>query len=202
LTRQVIWLLDERNTTPGDALCGRIDPSKVVLCGHSAGAAVAVESVCLLQKRVSALLLLDVVPWQRTVEAAAAADSFLKTIPICSLRAPPDTFNAHSLGLHLLAKLNQDKLHDVVLKNAKHGDFASLATNGGVKAFLLKTLGVIAKDESAQPECIELCAQFLQAFKENDLASFDMFCNSNEDRLGVRKEPIDVAALPKANSFY
>lgn len=79
------WLT-RRNAADDDSLKGLIDPSRIGLAGHSAGAAVSFEAAVEAQKRgisVAAICLLDGVPWRRTVKAASA----LTQLPLVSLRS-------------------------------------------------------------------------------------------------------------------
>ncbi len=89
----VKWLR-ARALDPTDPLYGVADPQRIVLGGHSAGGAVSVEALEGLQNEavpVSGLILLDAVPHERTLEAAAK----LMPIPILSIRSRPGPCNAY-----------------------------------------------------------------------------------------------------------
>ena len=98
------WLR-ARSTTPGDRLRGLVDPLRIGLAGHSAGGAVAFEAAW-QQERVpgipaSALVLLDAVPWARTLARAAE----LGPLFAVNLRAEPSACNALASNLGLLDAL-------------------------------------------------------------------------------------------------
>lgn len=89
----VKWLRG-RALDPSDPLYGVLDPQRIVLGGHSAGGALSVEALERLQNEalpVSGLFLLDAVPHERTLEAAAK----LKPLPILSVRSRPGPCNAY-----------------------------------------------------------------------------------------------------------
>ncbi len=88
----VKWLR-QKASDPTDALYGVGDPWRIALGGHSAGGAVSVEAAEKLQKEgipISALVLLDAVPGQGTLEAAARVEP----LPVISLRSRPGPCNA------------------------------------------------------------------------------------------------------------
>jgi hypothetical protein len=97
----VAWLR-ARGATPGDPLFGLVDPLRVGLAGHSAGGAVAFEAAWELERDpgtpASALVLLDAVPWARTL---ARAPELGPTFAV-SLRAEPSACNAFASNLGLL----------------------------------------------------------------------------------------------------
>jgi dienelactone hydrolase len=73
-----------------------VDPARVVLAGHSAGGAVVFEAAAELRTRaiaVAAVLLLDGVPWPRTI--AVAADFPVHATHLISLRSEPSAWNMH-----------------------------------------------------------------------------------------------------------
>ena len=86
------WIV-ARGSTPGDALEGRVDASRLALAGHSAGGAVSIEAAAALAEEgaivPAAVVLLDGVPWPRTLDAAPA----FPPIPLASLRAEPSSCN-------------------------------------------------------------------------------------------------------------
>jgi hypothetical protein len=95
------WLR-ARSATPGDRLRGLVDPLRIGLAGHSAGGAVAFEAAWQQERSsgipASGLVLLDAVPWARTL--ARAAD--LGPLFAVSLRAEPSACNAFASNLGLL----------------------------------------------------------------------------------------------------
>lgn len=97
------WL-NRRSTTPGDPLDGRIDPRRLGLAGHSAGGALSFEAAArsqCLNDPVSALFLLDAVPWRSTLEAAPG----MAPIALGSLRSEPSACNAQGEVRDLLDAL-------------------------------------------------------------------------------------------------
>jgi acetyl esterase/lipase len=86
------WIV-ERGATPGDALEGRVDAARLALAGHSAGGAVSIEAAAVLATEgtivPAAVVLLDGVPWPRTLDAAPT----FPPIPLASLRAGPSSCN-------------------------------------------------------------------------------------------------------------
>lgn len=92
----VKWLRG-RALEPTDPLYGVADPEKIALGGHSAGGAVSVEALERLQNEaipVSALVLLDAVPEENTLKAAAE----LNPLPVLSVRSRPGPCNAYGAG--------------------------------------------------------------------------------------------------------
>jgi dienelactone hydrolase len=115
----VVWLI-QRSLTPGDALFGLVDPRRIALAGHSAGGAVSVEAAVEARNKavpISAILLLDGVPWDRTIESAAR----LAWMPVGSLRAEPSPCNARGSVLDLQRNL-AFATADVLLLGATHCD--------------------------------------------------------------------------------
>lgn len=112
----VAWL-KARTATPGDALFGLVDRARIGLAGHSAGGAIAFEAAVGLGPDVEALLLLDAVPWSRTLSVAGALE-----IPyFASLRSDPSACNAAGSVVALLSRLAFPSL-DVRLVGATHCD--------------------------------------------------------------------------------
>ncbi|MGF1640455.1 MAG: alpha/beta hydrolase family protein [Rhodospirillales bacterium] len=86
------WLA-ARSADPQDPLYGVIDGTRIALAGHSAGGAISSEAALELQDdgpAAAALVLLDAVPYPRTVRSARS----LSPLPILSLRAEPAACNA------------------------------------------------------------------------------------------------------------
>jgi pimeloyl-ACP methyl ester carboxylesterase len=93
-----------RSTTPGDPLDGLVDPRRLGLAGHSAGGALSFEAAARSQTSdlpVSALFLLDAVPWRSTLEAAPG----MAPIALGSLRSEPSPCNAQGAVRDLLDAL-------------------------------------------------------------------------------------------------
>jgi pimeloyl-ACP methyl ester carboxylesterase len=97
----VAWLR-ARSATPGDPLRGLVDPLRIGLAGHSAGGAVAFEAAWQQERSsgipAAALVLLDAVPWARTVARAGE----LGPLFAVNLRAEPSACNAYASNLGLL----------------------------------------------------------------------------------------------------
>jgi len=113
------WLRT-RSATPGDPLEGLVDPQRLGLAGHSAGGAMAFETAVRSQTSgwpVSALYLLDAVPWQSTLEAAPA----LAPLELGSLRSEPSPCNADGAVRDLLHGLSFS-VDDLRLVGATHCD--------------------------------------------------------------------------------
>ena len=86
------WLV-ARTADPADPLYRLIDPERIALMGHSAGGAVSFEAALHLQEEgrpAAALVLLDAVPYPRTIRNAAR----LHPLQLLSLRAEPAACNA------------------------------------------------------------------------------------------------------------
>ena len=97
------WLA-QRTATPGDELFSRLDPARLGLAGHSAGGAVSFEAAAGAQERglgLVSLVLLDAVPWPRTVQHAGQ----LAPLWLSSLRGEPHPCNAGGNILTLLPNL-------------------------------------------------------------------------------------------------
>ena len=114
------WLR-ARSVATGDTLRGLVNPLRIGLAGHSAGGAVAFEAAWEQERSsgipASALVLLDAVPWARTV--ARAAD--LGPVFAVSLRAEPSACNGFASGLGVLDAIGFP-LDDVRLAGTNHCD--------------------------------------------------------------------------------
>ncbi len=87
LIDHVRWLRI-RATAEGDPLFGLLDPERIGLVGHSAGGAISLEAAIELAEageNVFALMLLDGVPWARTVDRAGE----LPELAFASVRSEP-----------------------------------------------------------------------------------------------------------------
>ena len=115
----VHWLKD-RTANPSDRLAGQIDPNRVGLAGHSAGGAISFEATIDLQnigELPAALVLLDAVPWARTIVRAGE----LLPLPISSLRSEPSACNSKGAVLDLLNGL-AFPVEDVLIVDGTHCD--------------------------------------------------------------------------------
>lgn len=114
------WLRT-RGVTPGDTLFGRLDPGRVGLAGHSAGGAIALEAAWVQERStgipVAALVLLDAVPWPRTLQRAAT----LRPIFAVSLRSDPSACNAFGSGLGIVDAVSFP-MDDVLVVQSTHCD--------------------------------------------------------------------------------
>lgn len=120
LTLEHLEWLRMRGRTPGDRLDGLVDPSRMALAGHSAGGAVSLEAAACSQETdhpVTALVLLDAVPWPSTVGAARNL-----TVPeVASFRSEPSPCNAQGSIRDALREL-PFAVEDVLIVNATHCD--------------------------------------------------------------------------------
>lgn len=115
----VCWLAD-RAGDRRDSLHGRVDPRRIGLAGHSAGAASSVEAAVLLQDTTSpvrALCLLDGVPRASTWTAATR----LRPVALATFRAEPSPCNANASLLPWLRKL-PFPVQDVRVVGSTHCD--------------------------------------------------------------------------------
>ena len=113
------WLRS-RSDTPDDPLEGLVDWYRMGLAGHSAGGALSFEAAARSQSAsfpVSAVFLLDAVPWRSTLEAA----STLTPLPLGSLRSEPASCNAEGAVRELLRELSFP-VDDLLLVGATHCD--------------------------------------------------------------------------------
>ena len=127
-TRDHVAWLRERSATPGDVLFGLVDPERVALAGFSAGGAVAFEAAA-TGARVRAVVLLDAVPWKRTIAAARA----MPATRLVSLRSEPSACNGKGSVQKLLAGLGFES-EDVRIVGATHCD-AEDPTDGLCRLF-------------------------------------------------------------------
>jgi len=115
-TRDHLAWLESRAATLGDPLSGLVDPERIALAGYSAGGAVAFEAAA-SGARVRAVVLLDAVPWDRTIGVAERM-----AVPwLLSLRSEPSACNAKGSVRKLLANLPVDS-DDVRIVGGTHCD--------------------------------------------------------------------------------
>ena len=100
-TRDHVAWLKARAQTPGDRLYGLVAPERIALAGHSAGGAVAFEAAE-GESGIRAVVLLDAVPWQRTLDTARE----MKVEALASLRSEPSGCNGDGSVLRLLPRLS------------------------------------------------------------------------------------------------
>ena len=117
LADHVRWLRT-RATAEGDPLFGLLDPGRIGLLGHSAGGAISLEAAIELDEAgesVDALMLLDGVPWARTVDRAAD----LPELAFASVRSEPTACNADGEILEVLTRL-PFTTDDILVVGASH----------------------------------------------------------------------------------
>jgi pimeloyl-ACP methyl ester carboxylesterase len=115
----VRWLA-ARSSDPVDPLYGLIDKDRIALAGHSAGGAVSFEAALQLQddgRPAAALILLDAVPYPRTVRKSDR----LHPLPLLSLRAEPAACNAFASVSSLIDELSF-AAEDLLVVGATHCD--------------------------------------------------------------------------------
>jgi pimeloyl-ACP methyl ester carboxylesterase len=119
LVDHVRWLRS-RAADPNDPLFGLLDPDRLGLVGQSAGGAISFEAAVDLAHvgaDVSAVVLLDTVPWSRTVDRAGA----LRDTAFVSLRSEPSACNANGNILDLLDGLSI-AAQDLLVVGGSHCD--------------------------------------------------------------------------------
>lgn len=119
LADHVAWLR-ARAKDSADVLHGVLDPARIALAGHSAGGSVSFEAAAKLAaggEGVAALVLLDAVPWPRTLEVAETLPRFL----LASFRSEPAGCNADGQVVELLAALSFP-VEDIRIVGATHCD--------------------------------------------------------------------------------
>jgi pimeloyl-ACP methyl ester carboxylesterase len=119
LADHVRWLRS-RAANENDPLFGLLDPQRIGLVGHSTGGAISFEAAIELAnagEAVSALMLMDGVPWTRTVERAGE----LQNLAFASVRSEPAACNREGAVLELLAGLSF-ATEDIVVVGGSHCD--------------------------------------------------------------------------------
>ncbi|MBU0638650.1 MAG: alpha/beta fold hydrolase [Planctomycetes bacterium] len=119
LADHVRWLRT-RAATEDDPLFGLLDPGRIGLLGHSAGGAISHEAAIELAEAgesVDALMLLDGVPWARTVDRAGE----LPDLAFASVRSEPTACNAEGAIRDVLARL-PFATEDILVVGGSHCD--------------------------------------------------------------------------------
>lgn len=140
------WLISQR-CADGRQL---VDPTRLVLGGHSAGGAVAFEACSELDRRggaarAAACVLLDGVPWPRTTREAGGFP--LERTLVVSLRSEPSAWNMYGEVRKALAAAVRgssschldERLIDVKILGSKHAD----AIDPKTSQCLQRTLGLL-----------------------------------------------------------
>ena len=176
----VIHILAEWNRL---AAHPRVDAANMCLAGHSAGGALAIESVCSMietkqGKLPRALLLLDAVPWLSTLKRLDKyAKYFIAPLPgnvrgdhpadvvvVASFRGTPGRWNANGLVLEALARGFTGPCSDVRILHAGHGDFMYPAGGrfGCFMGFVLKLAGLTSSTR-IQDDIEDLVVAFVES---------------------------------------
>eukprot|EP00929_Paragymnodinium_shiwhaense_P097191 TRINITY_DN58944_c0_g1_i1.p1 TRINITY_DN58944_c0_g1~~TRINITY_DN58944_c0_g1_i1.p1 ORF type:complete len:307 (-),score=44.92 TRINITY_DN58944_c0_g1_i1:273-1193(-) len=121
-----------------------LDAEATVLVGHSAGGAIALEAAVTLQEAGAppqALLLLDAVGWDCTLDVAAKLD--LEKTKVLSLRAEPSQWNKDGFITSVLERIPRQegdrRLLDVKIQGSGHAD--CMQSQGWLQPKLLRLLG-------------------------------------------------------------
>ena len=119
LVDHVRWLRT-RAATEDDPLFGLLDPGRIGLLGHSAGGAISLEAAIELAdagESVDALMLLDGVPWARTVDRATD----LPELAFASVRSEPTACNAKGAIRDVLVRV-PFAAEDILVVGGSHCD--------------------------------------------------------------------------------
>ena len=151
LVDHVRWLRT-RATAESDPLFDLLDPGRIGLVGHSAGGAISLEAAIELNEAgesVDALMLLDGVPWARTVDRAEE----LRELAFASVRSEPSACNAEGAIRDVLARL-PFATEDILVVGGSHCDPENPTD-------LLCRLACGGSDEQARAAYQELIGAFL-----------------------------------------
>lgn len=127
LVDDLAWLTGKKGDQP-ECVRGLVDSSRVGVAGNSSGGAAALELALQAQKinmPVQALVSLDGVPWDRTLEHLHE----LAPIKLLTLRAEPCICNYHARMLKFLSSLSFP-YEDVKVNGARHCDVENPTTLG------------------------------------------------------------------------
>ena len=119
LVDHVRWLRI-RAAKEDDPLFGLLDPERIGLVGHSAGGAISLEAAIELAQAgedIAALMLLDGVPWARTVDRATD----LPELAFASVRSEPTACNAEGAIRDVLVRL-PFATEDILVVDGSHCD--------------------------------------------------------------------------------
>lgn len=119
LVDHVRWLR-ARTQAQSDTLYGLLDRQRLGLVGHSAGGAISIEATIELDQMdedINALMLLDGVPWTRTLDRAGE----LQEVAFASARSEPAACNADGSIRQFLARL-PFVTSDILVVDASHCD--------------------------------------------------------------------------------
>ena len=148
-----LWLATQPQTAGGPG---------VALAGHSAGGAVIFEAAAQLASQGAAPLgacLLDGVPWERTIAAAATWPA--QQVPLLALRGADDSWNMNGKFRTVLAALPAPGATVAFLPRSRHGD----AIDPKRKLWALRLAGLLGAPGSS-----ELIASLLDAFMRDVLS--------------------------------
>ena len=191
------WLKENKNE--------RIDTTRILLSGHSAGGAVAFETaVYLTNNEIVGVLLLDAVPWISTLDKGMSCSHLtapgykevtsplLNKVIVMSFRGEPTSFNADGLVLELLARSIQKDAASFDLKiiSARHGDFISSSptsqsspADGKILNMIMNCLGLFSPNVKIREHIQNLIVSFCQSVLFKDGAQKLAFENQVEAML-------------------
>ena len=168
-TRDHVAWLKARAQTPGDRLYGLVAPERIALAGHSAGGAVAFEAAE-GESGVRAVVLLDAVPWDRTIETGQK----MTVRRLASLRSEPSGCNMKGNVRNLLAHLGFES-DDVRLARGTHCDpenptdiFCRVfceGTDAGVRALYQRLFYLFVQDALEVPSVEDPPDSFEEAIR-------------------------------------
>jgi pimeloyl-ACP methyl ester carboxylesterase len=139
-----------------------VDPRRVFLCGHGAGGALALEAAIELAQLgtpAAAVVMLDALPWPRTV-VRAGSEFFVDLTLLISLRGEPSAlWNGGGAALGVLrapriAAGSGATVCDVLIRGARHCDF--VRDSGGALAGCLLSLVGLAGPKAGADAADEL----------------------------------------------
>jgi dienelactone hydrolase len=127
LVDDLAWLTGKKGDQP-ECIRGQVDSTRIGVAGNSSGGAAALELALRAQKSdmpVRALVSLDGVPWDRTLEHLPE----LSPVKLLTLRAEPCLCNYHARMLKFLSRLSFP-YEDVKVNGARHCDVENPTTLG------------------------------------------------------------------------
>lgn len=127
LIDDLAWLTGRKSNQP-ECIRGKVDSTRIGVAGNSSGGAAALELALQAQKQnlpVHALVSLDGVPWDRTLQHLHE----LSPIKLLTLRAEPCLCNYHARILKFLSSLTFP-YEDVKVNGARHCDVENPTTLG------------------------------------------------------------------------